>query len=68
MWRHVVTIMVVLPLIGVGAASAAGVGPSATGGSHLTAHDVFGPNTLVLQDFGFNAKLKSDGSADGWFT
>jgi hypothetical protein len=69
MWRRVVTITVVLPaLIGVGAASAAETGPSATGGSHLTVHDVFGLNTQVLQDFGFNARLKSDGSADGWFT
>jgi hypothetical protein len=69
MWRRVVTIIAVLPaLIGVGAANAARVGPSATGGSHLTVHDVFGLNTLVLQDFGFIAKLKSDGSADGWFT
>jgi hypothetical protein len=28
---------------------------------------VFGLDTLVLQDFGFNAKIKSDGSADGWW-
>ena len=69
MWRRVVTIIVVLPvLVGVGTAGAAGNGPSATGGSHLIVHDVFGLNTLVLQDFGFNARLKSDGSGDGWFT
>jgi hypothetical protein len=69
MWRRVVTVLVVLPMmIGVGAANAAGTGASATGGSHLTVHDVFGLNTLVLQDFGFNAKLRGDGGADGWFT
>jgi hypothetical protein len=43
-------------------------GPSATGGSHLIAHNVFGLQTLELQDFGFNATIKSDGGADGWFT
>jgi hypothetical protein len=50
-----------------GSAMAAGNGASATGGSHLVAHDVFGLQTLELQNFGFNAKLKSDGSGDGWF-
>jgi hypothetical protein len=50
-----------------GSATAAGNGPSATGGSHLVAHDVFGLQTLELQNFGFNAKVKGDGSADGWF-
>jgi hypothetical protein len=49
-----------------GAAVAAG-GPSASGGSHLVAHNVFGLQTLVLQNFGFNAEIKMDGSADGWF-
>jgi len=48
-------------------ASAAGGGASANGGSSLTVHDVFGLQTLQLRSFGFNAKLKSDGSADGWF-
>jgi hypothetical protein len=51
----------------VGTALADGGGPSATGGSHLVVHDVFGLHTLELQDFGFNAKIKNDGSADGWF-
>jgi len=47
--------------------SVAASSPSATGGSHLTVHDVFGLETLVLQEFGFTARLKSDGSAEGWF-
>ena len=69
MWRRVVLALVVVPvMIGVGAANAAGTGSLATGRSHLTVHDVFGLNTLVLQDFGFNAKLRGDGGADGWFT
>ena len=43
-------------------------GPSATGGSHLVAHNVFGLQTLELQNFGFNAQSTgSDGAADGWF-
>jgi hypothetical protein len=42
-------------------------GPSATGGSHLVAYNVFGLQTLELQDFGFSARIKSDGSVDGWF-
>jgi hypothetical protein len=50
-----------------GVASATGNGSSATGGSHLVAHDVFGLQTLELQNLGFNAKVKADGSADGWF-
>jgi hypothetical protein len=50
------------------AAAAGGVEQSATGGSHLTVHDVFGLQTLELRTFGFSATLKSDGSADGWFT
>jgi hypothetical protein len=71
MWRRAILAMVVLVLpatIGGAAASAAGVGPSATGGSHLTVHDVFGLDTLVLQNFGFNAEIKSDGAAHGWYT
>ena len=44
-------------------------GPSsATGGSQLTVHNVFGLQTLELQTFGFNAKMNADGSADGWYT
>ena len=50
-----------------GAAFAGAGGPSATGGSHLIAHNVFGLQTLELQNFGFNAKIKKDGGADGWF-
>jgi len=52
----------------VGTALADDGGPSATGGSHLVAHNVFGLQTLELQDFGFTARIKSDGGADGWFT
>jgi hypothetical protein len=52
----------------VGTALADGGGPSASGGSHLVTHNVFGLQTLELQDFGFNAKITNDGSADGWFT
>ena len=44
-----------------GAALAGADGPSATGGSHLVAHNVFGLQTLELQDFGFNAKVKKEG-------
>jgi hypothetical protein len=55
-------------LVATGVAGADGVGPSATGGVHLTVHDVFGLQTLELQNFDFNAKLKADGSADGWYT
>ena len=50
-----------------GTALADGGGPYATGGSHLVAHNVFGLQTLELQNFGFNARIKSDGNADGWF-
>lgn len=68
MWRRVLATMVVLPaMIGVATASAGGTDPSATGGSRLTTHDVFGLDTLVLQHFGFGAKLESDGSGEGWF-
>ena len=49
-------------------AGAGGVDGSATGGSQLTVYNVFGLQTLELQVFGFNARLKADGSADGWFT
>jgi hypothetical protein len=51
----------------VGTALAESGGPSATGGSHLVAHNVFGLETLELQNFGFTARIKSDGGADGWF-
>ena len=55
-------------LVVASAAVAAGTGGSANGGSHLTVHNVFGLQTLELQNFGFNARLESDGSADGWYT
>ena len=68
MWRRAVTMMVtVLVLVTLAEVSAAGSSPSASGSSHLTVHDVFGLDTLVLREFGFAARLKSDGSADGWF-
>jgi hypothetical protein len=51
-----------------GAAAGSANGPSATGGSHLVAHDVFGLQTLELQHFGFNATIQHDGSANGWFS
>src|SRR5207237_2121876 len=54
-------------LVATGMAGADGVGSSATGGVHLTVHDVFGLQTLELQHFSFNAKLK-DGVADGWYS
>lgn len=71
MRRRALTTTVVLPmlvgLLAMGPTASAGAGPSASGGSHLTVHDVFGLDTLVLQAFGFSARLMSDGSADGWF-
>jgi hypothetical protein len=60
--------LVVGALIMVATAGAGGAGGSATGGSQLTVHDVFGLQMLELQSFGFNARLRGDGSADGWFT
>jgi hypothetical protein len=64
-----IALLAILGALGVAGAAFAGPGdPSATGGSHLVAHDVFGLQTLELQDFGFNAKVKADGGADGWFT
>lgn len=65
--RAIMTTGALLVLLSPAAVSAAGSGPSASGGSHLTVHDVFGLDTLVLQEFGFTARLASDGSADGWF-
>jgi hypothetical protein len=72
MRRRSLSTMVFLPLvIGLIAATSptalAGAGPSASGGSHLTVHDVFGLETLVLQEFGFTANVAKDGSASGWF-
>ena len=66
--KSIAVIAVVGALSIAGAAFAGGNGPSATGGSHLLAHNVFGLQTLELQSFGFNARIKPDGSADGWYT
>jgi len=66
--KSIAVIAVVGALSLAGAAVAGGNEQSATGGSHLVAHNVFGLQTLELQDFGFNAKVKQDGGADGWFT
>lgn len=55
-------------LLGAQTSGAGDAGVSATGGSHLVVHDVFGLQTLELQNFGFNAEIKSGGSADGWYT
>jgi hypothetical protein len=69
--RAFMTLLIIPVALGLlaatGTAASAGVGDSASGGSHLTVHDVFGLNTLVLQEFGFTAMTKSDGTADGWF-
>ena len=51
-----------------GVVAAGNGGGSANGGSHLTVHNVFGLQTLELQNFGFNAKTKPGGTADGWYT
>jgi hypothetical protein len=72
MRRRALITTVILPVVvgllaAIGPTASAGTGPSASGGSHLTVHDVFGLDTLVLQAFGFSAQLTSDGSADGWF-
>jgi len=72
MRRHALTMTAVLcPLVGLlaamGPTASAGTGSSASGGSHLTVHDVFGLDTLVLQAFGFSAQLMGNGSAGGWF-
>ena len=58
------TFLIALALAG--AAAAGEQIPAATGGSHLTVHNVFGLQTLTLQSFGFNARL-TDGQADGWY-
>jgi hypothetical protein len=66
--RTLLTALVVTAAIGVAGATASENVSSASGGSHLVTHNVFGLSTLELQDFGFNAKLKSDGGAAGWYT
>ena len=60
--------LALLALVFASAGAAAGGGGSATGGAHLTVHDVFGLQTLELQTFAFTARAAADGSADGWFT
>jgi len=60
-------LLVLLVLLSPVAVSAPGSDPSASGSSHLTVHGVFGLDTLILREFGFTARLASDGSADGWF-
>ena len=65
MKRIVFVICLALAFASVAAAGTGG--GSATGGAHLTVHNVFGLQTLELQTFAFNAKAAGDGSADGWF-
>ncbi|HEY6835592.1 MAG TPA: hypothetical protein VI142_03895 [Gaiellaceae bacterium] len=65
--KRVALLAVLGTLLVAGSAAGSTNGPSATGGSHLIAHDVFGLQTLELQHFGFNAKIQHDGTADGWF-
>ena len=65
--KRIVLLTTLAVLAATGTAVAGANGPSATGGSHLVAHDVFGLQMLELQNFGFNARLEEDGSADGWF-
>jgi hypothetical protein len=66
MKRVLAVICVVLGLAGTAAAGTSD--GSATGGVHLTVHNVFGLQTLELQTFAFNATVRNDGTADGWFT
>ena len=62
-------LVVAVALLSTSAAVSAGAGSgSATGGSHLTVHDVFGLQTLELQEFAFEARTRADGTADGWYT
>jgi hypothetical protein len=67
MRRFSVATVVVLALAAASLAAAGGgkVVASASGGSHLTLHDVFGLSTLQVKTFTFDATLTSDGSADG---
>jgi hypothetical protein len=67
-WVGVLLVLSCVSLAVAGGSGAQGGGGSATGGSHLVVHDVFGLQTLELQNFGFNAKIKPDGVADGWYT
>jgi hypothetical protein len=66
--KSIVLLVIAAALATAGVAGASGAGGSANGGVHLTVHDVFGLQTLELQNFDFTAKVQSDGSADGWYT
>jgi hypothetical protein len=66
--KPLLLVLAAAALVSAGAVPAGGAGGSANGWSHLTVHDVFGLQTLELQNFGFNAKLRPDGTADGWYT
>ena len=66
--KIIVLLVTAAALATAGVAGAGGAGGSANGGVHLTVHDVFGLQTLELQNFDFNARLGPDGTADGWYT
>ena len=58
--------VIALTLAGIASAS---TGPEAAlGSSHLVVHDVFGLQTLELQNFGFAAVPAPDGNATGAFS
>jgi hypothetical protein len=66
--RRISTAAVVVLALAAASLAAAGDGKvvaSASGGSHLTLHNVFGLTTLQVKTFTFDAKLRSDGTADG---
>lgn len=67
-WIGLVLALSCVVLALAGASGAGSAGGTATGGSHLVVHNVFDLQTLELQNFGFNAKIQQDGSADGWYT
>jgi len=59
-------LVIALALAGIASAS---TGPEAAlGSSHLVVHDVFGLQTLELQNFGFAAVAAHDGNATGAFS
>jgi hypothetical protein len=67
MRRISIATVVVLALAAASFAAAGGgkVVASASGGSHLTLHNVFGLTTLEVKTFTFDAKQRSDGTSDG---
>jgi hypothetical protein len=67
-WFGLMLALALASLALAGASGAGNGGGSVTGGSHLVVHNVFGLQTLELHNFGFNAKIQQDGSADGWYT